>query len=122
MKKHNTNEYRDDDGTLIYQIRLGKAGIEYAEIEAIEYHRLRQLGLSDHWSKGNNFVKAPCKLSPTKYVSVARAIVAAGSQEVIVYRDGNHYNLRRSNLSKKWSGRTDLKCDMAFIIENKNYR
>ena len=64
MKERNIIETKDKNGKLLFKIPLGKAGEEYAEIEAAEYHRLRELGFSGKWSKGfNDSVKAPCRLS-----------------------------------------------------------
>lgn len=91
------------DGTPIMRVPL--AGGQIAIIDAADFDRLREMGMSDQWTfnaAGKNLpsyvrasgVRGTCRT----LVTVARLIMGAGYRMWVRYHDGDPLNLRRRNL------------------------
>jgi hypothetical protein len=114
-------ETQDKDGTRVIRVPLGRKQDLFAEIEAVDFHYLRELGLTPNWSKGaNNNVKASCRAANNDYVLVARVLTQAKEHEKILYKDKNPLNLRQSNIIKVWSPRKDLRNHHGLVLRTKD--
>lgn len=89
----------------IVQVPLANAPGRFATLDADDFDRLREAGVSDQWTlngdgHGNAYVRVAIR-TKGRLVSVARLIVGAPAGRVVKYYDGNRTNLRRRNLTMK---------------------
>lgn len=93
----------DADGAPIVHVPL--AGGQTATLDASDFDRLREMGLSDQWTlntagnKRASYVRARgTRGIGRKLVTVARLIMAAGYRTWVRHHGGDPLNLRRRNL------------------------
>lgn len=96
MSNRREIEYATDlDGTALVVVPVGTQEAT-CKIERTDYDFLIKNGLSPHWGVSNGKYVSAIKDGSREYV--ARLMCVASDGQSIRYKDGNPFNLRRSNL------------------------
>lgn len=96
MNNRRNIEYASDlDGTALVRVPVGTQDAT-CTIERADYDFLIKNGLSPHWGVSNGKYVSAIKNGKREYV--ARLMCMTSGGQSIRYKDGNPFNLRRSNL------------------------
>lgn len=92
----------DTDGAAIVRVPLATG--ETAVVDAADFDRLMQHGITGNWtlnwnwSRHGAYVRCAHRNASGNLFTVVRLIMEAPAGTWVRYHDGNHLNLRRSNL------------------------
>jgi hypothetical protein len=114
----------DQDGNRIALVPLGRQGrFGNAIIGESDLELLDSLGLSLRWNRlaKSGQVVAPCSRASGSCVQVARVLLDLGPGENVSYRNGDHTDLRRSNLAVNPEGYA-IRRDRDYLTPKKRRR
>lgn len=96
----------DNRGRAIVRVPLGNRPGAYATVEAEDFTRLVQAGLSAHWfavkdGGGLEYVRVRATGASGGQITLARAILGLGRRQSVSFLSQDRFDLRRANLITK---------------------
>jgi hypothetical protein len=115
--KHTAQKFTDGLGNQLVSIRLGRNGEKgEAIIDCDDFELLMGLGMSSTWNcLPAGYVLASAGRAKGGNVGVARVLLDCGPNQSVRYRDGNKFNLRRSNLELRLMSGASTRRDRDYL-------
>jgi len=113
----------DGRGRDIVKVPLDNAELRWAVVDAEDFDRLQNAGLTGLWFAVNDggdrlYVRTTCVDVSGGQVTVARAILGLGRGEVVRYRAGDRLDLRRCSIqSERGAAKRD---DMGLALDRRD--